>query len=74
MKMNFTIEKMNEKYEFYDHSLKKYFSLNGYAFMDESNHCFMIVYGENRKKSLAEYLKSEEDPLKIKYKIVNLLP
>lgn len=65
---------MKKKYEFYNNDTKKYISLNGYAFMDECNRCYMIVYGENRRDSFVEYLNSEEDPLKIKYKCFNLLP
>ena len=52
--MRFTIVNMNHKYEFVEKN-KKYL-YNGYAFMDEMNHCMIIVYGENKRDSLIQYL------------------
>lgn len=46
---------MNHKHEFVDKNNKKH-SYNGYAFMDESNHCIIIVYGEKNRDMLSEYL------------------
>jgi len=51
----------------------KLIKINGYAFMDESGHCIIIVYGEGRRDAMSKYLNSESDPLGIKYKIINLL-
>lgn len=47
---------------------------NGYAFIDECGYCIIIVYGENRRDAMSEYLNSETDPLGIKYKCFDLLP
>lgn len=45
---------MSFKYEFDDNKKKR--SYNGYAFMDESNHCMIIVYGENKRDLMTKYL------------------
>jgi len=47
---------------------------NGYAFIDECGSCIIIVYGENRRDAMSEYLNSKGDPLGIKYKCIDLLP
>jgi hypothetical protein len=70
--MKHTIEKLKEKLTIIIDG--KSTSYNGYAFIDESGHCIIIVYGENRRDSMSEYLNSKDDPLGIKYKIINLLP
>jgi len=44
----------------------------GYAFLDESENCIIIVYGEGRKKLMSKYLDGETDPLHLKYSIINL--
>jgi hypothetical protein len=49
-------------------------SYKGYAFMDESNHCIIIRYGERDRDAMAEYLRSKDDPLGIKYQIIKLCP
>jgi hypothetical protein len=53
--MKFTIIKMQHRYEFIDENKKKH-SYKGYAFMDESNRCIIIVYSERRRDQMAEYL------------------
>jgi hypothetical protein len=35
---------------------RKLISLNGYAFIDENNKCFIIVYGESKRDLLSKYL------------------
>lgn len=70
--MNHRIEKMKHKWEFIEGNVKT--SLNGYAFIDECGRCIIIVYGEGRRDSMAEYLKSDKDPLGMKYKCIDLLP
>lgn len=70
--MKHTVKKMEEKLTIVvDNKLVSY---NGYAFMDETGCCIIIVYGEGRRDSMSKYLNSEGDPLGIKYKIINLLP
>lgn len=44
----------------------------GYAFLDESGNCIIIVYGEGRKNSMSKYLDGDTDPLHLKYKIFDL--
>jgi len=70
--MKYTIHKMNQVLRYQDEN-KKWISLNGYAFMDECERCFIIVYGEGRRDSMAKYLSGPTDELKIKYQYVNLL-
>ena len=53
--MKFDVIKMEHKYEFVDENKKKH-SYNGYAFMDECNHCIIIVYSERRRDAMIEYL------------------
>jgi hypothetical protein len=65
------IEKLNQKLEFIDEN-KKNISLNGYAFMDSSGGCIIIVYGEGRRDQMAKYLTDDGDILGIKYKIIDL--
>jgi len=62
---------MNQKLEFIDENKKK-FSLDGYAFMDSSGHCIIIVYGEGKRDTMSEYLDSNKDPLGLKYNIIDL--
>jgi hypothetical protein len=59
---------MEEPLIFYEN--KKKISLNGYAFIDEDGHCFIIVYSENRRDGLIKYLDDSKHP--IKYQYVNL--
>ena len=44
----------------------------GYAFLDESGSCIIIVFGEGRRDSMSKYLNGNVDPLHIKYKTFNL--
>lgn len=53
--MEYTVKKTKNKYEFVDENKKKH-SYTGYAFIDKCGRCFIIVYGENRRDSLLEYL------------------
>ena len=68
--MKFTIEKMKHKFEYTDN--KVFVSLDGYAFIDESGHTIIIVYGESRRDDMSKYLSSEGDPLGLKYNIITL--
>jgi hypothetical protein len=61
--MKHTIQKMNGK----DAD-----NLSGYAFLDESGNCIIIVYGEGRRDSMSKYLDNNTDPLHLKYSIINL--
>jgi hypothetical protein len=70
--MNHKIEKM-PPLEIIDDK-GKLIKINGYAFMDESGSCIIIVYGEGRRDAMSKYLNSDTDPLGIKYRIINLLP
>jgi hypothetical protein len=36
---------------------KKNVSIEGYAFLDKYRHCIIIVFGENRRDVISEYLK-----------------
>lgn len=54
-KMYHTIKKMEGKLTITDKN-NKLINLNGYAFLDESNHCIIIVYGEGRKIIMENYL------------------
>lgn len=51
---------MNHKYEFIENKIK--YSYNGYAFLDEMGRCMIIVYGENRRDSMKEYLLKNNCP------------
>jgi hypothetical protein len=53
--MYHTIKKMEGKLTITDKN-NKLINLNGYAFLDESNHCIIIVYGEGRKIIMENYL------------------
>jgi hypothetical protein len=44
----------------------------GYAFIDESGSCIIIVYGERRRDSMTKYLFGDTDPIHLKYKIFYL--
>ena len=68
--MNHTIEKLKNKLEYTEG--KTVVSLDGYAFIDESGGCIIIVYGEGRRDVMEKYLNEPGDILKIKYKIVYL--
>jgi len=70
--MEHTIEKLKEKLTIVIDN--KTVSYTGYAFIDKCGHCIIIVYGENRRDAMSEYLNSEGDPLGLKYKIIDLLP
>lgn len=61
---------MKNKLEYVEGNSK--FSLNGYAFIDESGGTIIIVYGEGRRDDMSKYLSGENDPLKLKYRIINL--
>ncbi len=50
----------------------KLIKINGYVFMDECGSCIIIVYGEGRRDTMSKYLSSEGDPLKLKYRYVDL--
>jgi hypothetical protein len=65
------IVKMNQKLEFIDENKKKT-SLEGYAFMDSSGGCIIIVYGDGRRDQMSEYLDNSKDPLGLKYRIIDL--
>lgn len=58
--MKYTITDISYRYEFVDDKKKKH-SYKGYAFMDESNHCMIIVYGENKRDLMIEYLLENSD-------------
>ena len=68
--MKFTIEKLKNKLEYTDG--KTVVSQTGYAFMDESGCCIIIVYGEGRRDGMSKYLTEDGDVLHIKYKIMPL--
>jgi len=68
--MKHTIEKLKNKIEFVENG--KTISMDGYAFIDESGCCIIIVYGEGRRDGMSKYLNDEGDLLKIKYKIMPL--
>jgi 6-phosphogluconolactonase/glucosamine-6-phosphate isomerase/deaminase len=69
--MKHTIEILRDKTPFLDDN-KKIQWTQGYAFMDESGHCIIIVYGEGKRDAMSKYLDSDEDPLGLKYTIINL--
>jgi len=68
--MKHTIEKLKNKWEYTEG--KTVVSLDGYAFMDESGGCIIIVYGEGRRDVMEKYLNDRGNILNIKYKIVYL--
>ena len=68
--MKFTIEKLQNKIEFIENG--KLVSMDGYAFIDESGCCIIIVYGEGRKDGMSKYLTEDGDVLHIKYRTINL--
>lgn len=68
--MKHTIEKMKEKLTILIEN--KLISYDGYAFIDEFGGCIIIVYGENKRDAMSEYLNNKNDPLCIKYKCVIL--
>jgi hypothetical protein len=51
---------------------RKPITTNGYAFIDESGHTIIIVYGEGRRDAMSKYLSEDGDLLGIKYKIMPL--
>lgn len=55
--MKYTISKMRNNIEYYDHSIKKTISHNGYAFIDEDGYCIIIVAGEKRRDVLISIYK-----------------
>lgn len=66
--MKYTIESM-PLLTYFDENQKKSFK-KGYAFMDEVGSCFIIVYGENRRDSMIQYLADDTDPIGLKYQII----
>ena len=50
----------------------KNISLNGYAFMDEHDHCIKIVYGEGKRDMMIKHLTNDTNELGIKYYYINL--
>jgi hypothetical protein len=68
--MKHTIEKMKNKLEYTEG--KSVVSMTGYAFIDESGSCIIIVYGEGRRDAMSKYLNDIGDILNIKYKFVYL--
>jgi hypothetical protein len=52
--MKYRIEKMNTQLSFVED--KKLLKLTGYAFIDEMNKCFFIIYGENKRDMLIKHL------------------
>jgi hypothetical protein len=68
--MKHTVEKLKNKWEYIEG--KSIVSLDGYAFMDESGGCIIIVYGEGRRDAMEKYLNEKGNILNIKYKIVYL--
>jgi len=52
--MKYTIVDTEHKYEFIEN--RKKHSYNGYAFIDESGRCVIIVFGETRRDQMIEYL------------------
>jgi len=47
---------MQNDIAYYDHGLKKMVRYNAYAFIDEDEHCIIIVAGERRRDQMIEYL------------------
>jgi hypothetical protein len=55
--MKHTIKKMEHVLSFLNED-RKPVTMNGYAFIDESGRCYMIVYGEGRRDFLSNYLNN----------------
>lgn len=53
--MKHSIVKMKQVLRLQDEN-KKWISLIGYAFIDDNEHCIIIVYGEKKRDLLIEYL------------------
>ena len=71
MKMQFNIEKMKNKFEYFEGN--SLVSLNGYAFIDDTGKCIIIVYGESRRDQISKYLNDESDiKVNIKYQNIEL--
>jgi hypothetical protein len=51
---------------------KKEFTMEGYAFLDETGNTIIIVYGEGRRDDMDKYLTNDGDLINIKYKIIDL--
>ena len=69
--MKHTVEKLREKTPFLNEN-KKIEWVQGYAFMDESGRCIIIVYGEGRRDGMSKYLDGDTDEMGLKYQIINL--
>lgn len=69
MKMKYTISEMEDLVVYEN---KKQLKVKGYAFLDETGSCIMIVYGESRKKALMNHFDSDDNSLGIKYSIIDL--
>jgi hypothetical protein len=69
--MKHTIERMKNPLVILDDN-RKPITTNGYAFIDESGHTIIIVYGEGRRDAMSKYLSEDGDLLGIKYKIMPL--
>ncbi len=55
--MTHTVKKMKQPLLFIDNEGNKT-SLYGYVFLDEFGHCIIIVYGEDRRDLISEYLNT----------------
>jgi hypothetical protein len=53
---------------------RKPITTNGYAFIDENGNTIIIVYGEGKRDDMSKYLSEDGDVLKLKYKVIKLLP
>lgn len=53
--MKFTISKMESKSPIINNDIVEL--VNGYSFIDEFNHCIIVVYGEKEMKAMIKYLK-----------------
>ena len=56
--MKLHIENMKEPLIFEENKQKM--KLNGYAFIDNYGHCYIITYSEGRRDSLLTYFKEHE--------------
>lgn len=52
--MNYTVEKMNHRLPVTKDGSTTYH--NGFAFIDEAGHTFIIVYGEGNKNTMSKIL------------------
>lgn len=68
--MKHTIVKMTHPMVYVEN--KKEYSMEGYAFLDESGGTIIIVYGEGRRDDMDKYLTNEGDLINIKYKVIDL--